>query len=736
MRLRNNLILLVIATALPLVALAVLASYLLVSHEQANFAGAVKDRNRAFMSAVDRELDGHVTTLRMLTSLRSIVQGDLKAVYEDLVAAQRTQSWWLDVFLSSPDGRQLVNSLVPYGEALPAPVDPASVRRAASTRTPIIGGIVDRTLIGKPGITVRVPVIRKGEPVYVLSAIIDPATFEALIKQQNVPDGWISGLVDAQDRFIARVPPRTLGTLAGAAYRAQVAAADEGWFRGPSAEGIDTFTAFARSSYSGWSVGFAIPAPVVLANAQRTAWVLGGLALLCIGLAIVAAVWVGHRITAPIGRLVDRIPTLGEGPPIPIDTGIDEVKELAGAMSTVSAAIGERRRVVELERKVLADSDRAKDEFIAMLSHELRNPLAALTNASMVLRLAPPGEDAQRAQQVIERQTKQMGRLVEDLLDVSRIAMGKASLQLEPVELSALVLEVSRTAQQAGKLARHDVESDVTPAWVNGDRARLEQVVVNLLDNAIKFTPAGQRILLSVREGHGVATLAVTDSGIGIPADQLPRVFELFMQGPQGMSRARGGIGVGLAIVKRLVELHGGQISAASAGPGNGSTFTVTLASIPVQAATAQAAPDEPSPPQPLDVLVVEDNADARDTLIALLELKGHRVTGTENGHAALESIARARPDLAFVDIGLPDLDGYSIARHVRSLPGASSIVLVALTGYGQPEDEVQAFSAGFDLHVTKPISAEHLDRVIGEFGARAWHPRPRATADAGRVTD
>jgi signal transduction histidine kinase/ActR/RegA family two-component response regulator len=417
---------------------------------------------------------------------------------------------------------------------------------------------------------------------------------------------------------------------------------------------------------------------------------------------------------------VDQIPTLGVGPPIEIETGIDEVRELAGAMKTVSAAISERHRLSELERTVLADSDRAKDEFLAMLSHELRNPLAALTNASMVLRLAPPGEDAQKAQQVIERQTKQMTRLVEDLLDVSRITLGKASLQLEPVELSALVRDVMRTSEQAGKLAHHDVDTDLGPAWVNGDRARLEQVVVNLPRQRGQVHTCPQpNSCLSVREGNGVATLTVTDAGIGIPAADLTRVFELFTQGPQDMSRARGGMGVGLAIVKRLVELHGGEVSAASAGPGRGSTFTVTLASVPAPAAVARTQTGRAIVLRPLDVLVVEDNADARETLVALLELKGHSVRGAANGHAALESFAKATPDVAFVDIGLPDVDGYAIARHVRATPGSASVVLVALTGYGQPRDEAQALSAGFDLHVTKPIGADHLDRVLSGFQAR-----------------
>ena len=719
MRLRNNLVLLVIATALPLVVLAVLASYLLVSHEQTNFVGAVKDRNRAFMSAVDAEIKGQVTSLQALTSLRSIVNGDLKAAHEDLVAVQRTQPWWLGVFLSTPDGEQIVHSLVPYGGAMPAPVDAVSVRRAASARQPVISGITHRPLAGKPGITVCVPVMRQNEVVYVLGAVIDPASFEALIREQNLPEGWVSGLVDAQDRFVARVPPRPPGTLASDAYRAQVAASDEGWFRGPTVEGRDVFTAFVRSSYTGWSVGFAIPAEVVLASAQRTASVLGGIALLCIGLAIMAAIRIGRRISTPIGHLVDQIPTLGAGAPIRIRTGIHEVQQLASAMKTASAAIGERQRVLELERKVLAESDRSKDEFLAMLSHELRNPLAALTNAATVLRLAPAGEDARKAQQVIERQTQQMARLVEDLLDVSRITLGKASLHFEPVELSALVRDALRTLQQGANLAHHVIEADLAPAWVRGDRTRLEQVVVNLLGNAIKFTPAGKRILISVRDAAGMATIAVADAGIGIPKDELAHVFDLFVQGPQDMSRARGGMGVGLAIVKRLVELHGGQVTAASAGPGKGSTFTVTIPSTPAAATVTPLERAQSVAYQGLDVLVVEDNTDTRETLIALLELKGHRVRGAADGRSALDSIARDKPDLAFVDIGLPDVDGYTIARQVRTLPGMASVVLVALTGYGQPDDQAQAISAGFDLHVTKPITADHLDRVLSAFEAR-----------------
>jgi hypothetical protein len=317
----------------------------------------------------------------------------------------------------------------------------------------VISGITDRPLVGKPGITVRVPVLRQNEVVYVLSAVVDPASFEALIQQQNVPQGWISGLVDAQDRFVARVPPRPPGTLAGDAYRAQVAASNEGWFRGPTVEGRDTFTAFARSGYSGWSVGFAIPAEVVLASAQRTAWAMSGVALLCIGLAIVAAIWVGRRISTPIGHLVDQIPTLGEGRPIEIRDGH---RRSAGARRRDENRLGGHQRAAAAVR-ARAQGARRLGPFEGRIPRHAEPRAAQPARGAHQRRdgAAPraAGRGFAKAQQVIERQTKQMGRLVEDLLDVSRITLGKASLHFEPVELSALVRDALRTSQQAAKLA-------------------------------------------------------------------------------------------------------------------------------------------------------------------------------------------------------------------------------------------------------------------------------------------
>jgi CheY-like chemotaxis protein len=419
--------------------------------------------------------------------------------------------------------------------------------------------------------------------------------------------------------------------------------------------------------------------------------------------------------------LVDQIPTLGEGPPIEIRTGIHEVQELAGAMKTVSAAISERHRLLELERKVLADSDRAKDEFLAMLSHELRNPLAALTNAAAVLRLAPPGEDTRKAQQVIERQTKQMGRLVEDLLDVSRITLGKATPALRAGRAVGARTRRAAHPQQARSSPprdRHRPRPGVGERRPGAARAGRRQPA----RQRDQVHAAGKRIVLSVRDGGRRGEHCGADAGIGIPSDELPRVFDLFVQGPQDMSRARGGMGVGLAIVKRLVELHGGHVTAASAGPGNGSTFTVTLASMrrsgPVTPLERGGAARVASPRRA---------GRRRQCRCARHAHRAARAQGpSRQGRRGWPLGARfdraEKPDVAFVDIGLPDVDGYAIAREVRTLPGMESVVLVALTGYGQPDDQAQAFSAGFDLH------CDEADRR-GSSGSRAERVRGGSTS-------
>ena len=364
------------------------------------------------------------------------------------------------------------------------------------------------------------------------------------------------------------------------------------------------------------------------------------------------------------------------------------------------------------------EADRRKDEFLAMLAHELRNPLAPITNAAHLLR-QPGLSDAERGRthEMLVRQTRHLGRIVDDLLDVTRISRGKIELRRERVDLAALVrdaVEDHRGVLEASRLA---VTKDVSgePVWVRGDRTRLTQVVGNILQNAAKFTDPGGRVAvrLGVDRATQEADVAVEDTGIGIDADLLPRVFEMFTQADQTLDRSRGGLGLGLALVKGLVELHGGRASAASEGPGRGARFTFRLPLDANEEAPTPAAA-EPAGTGSLRILVVEDSRDGAESLRMLLELSGHEVRVAHTGPTGVEAAREFRPAVVLCDLGLPGgMSGYDVARALRADPATAAARLIAVSGYGQPEDRENARSSGFDLHLTKPVDPIELQRRL-----------------------
>ncbi|HEV8672973.1 MAG TPA: GAF domain-containing protein [Methylomirabilota bacterium] len=401
-----------------------------------------------------------------------------------------------------------------------------------------------------------------------------------------------------------------------------------------------------------------------------------------------------------------------------------EGKIVAGActfydVTEQKRAAAEREQLLAGEQAARAEAEaanRAKDEFLAMLGHELRNPLSAITSAASVLRRGSGDRElVNRLQAIIERQTQQLGRLVDDLLDVARLGSGKVALQRGPLDLKEVAERALAAFAQAGRTAAHDVGLVGESVVVNGDPMRLEQVVANLLDNALKYTPAGGYIRVTVGPEGDEAVLRVQDTGAGIPAEMLPRIFDLFVQAGPPVDRTQGGLGLGLTLTRRLVELHGGGIIAASRGPGQGSEFVVRLPRLPARPATTAAVAAEPAAGATRTVLVIEDNRDVRDGLRVLLETWGHRVIEASDGLSGVAQVRAGRPDIALIDIGLPGLDGYAVAREIRALPGMAPVMLVALTGYGQPADRRRAFEAGFDAHLVKPVEPADLARVLAE---------------------
>jgi len=397
----------------------------------------------------------------------------------------------------------------------------------------------------------------------------------------------------------------------------------------------------------------------------------------------------------------------------------DDIHFVQAVANVLAEAIQRARLEEELRRRAedLAEADRRKDAFLMMLAHELRNPVGAISNATYVLnQLGSPVEQVVQLQATISRQTRHLGSLVDDLLDVSRIVQGRIELRREPVDLALLVREAAKDYQGGVQAAGLSFALDAPdePLCVLGDRTRLLQVVGNLLQNAAKFTDAPGEVRLCLSEDpDGSATLAVRDTGIGIPADLLPYLFEPFMQADRTLDRSRGGLGLGLALVKGLAEQHGGSVTVQSAGVGRGAEFVVRLPLYTGAAATVHptAAPAPAS--GPLRVLVVEDIRDAAETLRDLLELFGHTVELAFSGPAGVEAAQRFRPDVVLCDIGLPGLDGYGVAAALRSDPKTASMRLIAVSGYGSDEDLRRSHEVGFDHHLVKPVDPTALERLL-----------------------
>jgi signal transduction histidine kinase len=383
-----------------------------------------------------------------------------------------------------------------------------------------------------------------------------------------------------------------------------------------------------------------------------------------------------------------------------------EVREYVTERSRLENALRERAEALEA-------AGRAKDEFLAMLGHELRNPLGAIIVAARLLD-HPDGHARQTTQSrdVITRQAQHLARLVDDLLDVSRVTLGKVELHKKTLDVSDAVRRCMATLSTAMATGQHEIVIETQPVWVEADETRLDQIIGNLVSNALKYTPAGGRVRITVVPDGDTAVISVDDTGIGVEPSLLPRVFDLFVQGEERLERSRGGLGIGLTLVRRLVELHSGTVAVVSAGAGRGTTFVVRLPRI-------NAPRDAPSPDRTgslragLRVLIIEDNDDAREMMRHLLMLAGHAVRVASDGTVGLAMALELPPDVAIIDVGLPGLDGFEVARRLRADPRGRSVTLIALTGYGQNETRARALEAGFDAFLVKPLVSDELERIL-----------------------
>jgi signal transduction histidine kinase len=393
---------------------------------------------------------------------------------------------------------------------------------------------------------------------------------------------------------------------------------------------------------------------------------------------------------------------------------LDEAGKVIGAVN-ILVDITERRRTED----ALREADRRKSVFLAMLAHELRNPLAPIRNGLQIMRLAnPDGAAVSQARAMMERQLGHMVRLIDDLLDLSRITNGKIELRRERMDLAAAVQDAIETTRDLINERGHTLAVTLPPqpVYVDGDRTRLAQVFANLLNNAAKYTENGGRVWLTAERHGSDAVVVVRDTGSGIPAEILPRIFDMFTQADRALERTQGGLGIGLTLVRALVEMHGGRVDAHSPGAGQGCEFVVRLPVLlsPGRRTSPRDGGDgRAHHSAPYRILVVDDNCDSAISLGLMLEIMGHEIRTAHDGLAAVDAAASFRPDVILLDIGLPKLNGYDACRRIRAQAWAGRTVLIAITGWGQEEDKTLAREAGFNFHMVKPVDPEALEKLL-----------------------
>jgi signal transduction histidine kinase len=610
--------------------------------------------------------------------------------------------------------------------------DRSHFRRAIAERRFIAGDYVFGRVIRKHTINLTYPVIdHSGRVVAVVFAAMDLAGLDTFINDISLPPGSVLATVDSHGSIIARRPDPErwfgnklarpmLDAMAQAGQRAVSIRGDDG------VERLHTFAHVGPPSLSDYTITIGIPTDIITANARHDQLMsLLGLATTTM-LALLAAWLAGDiLIVQRVRKLRDTAESIAAGnldARSGIEYGREEIGNLAEALDEMAATLQKKEAARSLAERELRAADQRKDEFLAMLAHELRNPLAPISTGAHLLKLLH-SDNAQITQTcaIITRQVDHMTSLVDDLLDVSRVTRGLVSLSTQVLDLRSVIDDAAEQIRPLIATRRHQVLLDLPaePAHVKGDHKRLVQVVANLLNNANKYTPEGGRITLRLALDGDDHVLTVLDDGIGMEPGLVARVFDLFTQAERTPDRSQGGLGLGLALAKSLVELHGGTVSAYSDGLGKGSMFTVRLPRYNQEVATppALAAAGTRAAGAPLRVLLVDDNVDAVHTLQLFLGAAGHQV---EIAYCALDAIELAKvflPDACLLDIGLPDFDGNELARRLRRLPQVTGATLVAMTGYGRQQDRDSADAAGFDHYLVKPINTVQLSEILAGVG-------------------
>lgn len=733
--LKWHLVLLVAGALLPVVLFAVAVVHKLSLKERAASERRLVLAARNLTEDVEREVSSTTRILQALAASERLDRGELKAFYQEAQRTVHTQPTWLGVILLKPDERQVFNTFRPFGSSLPLANEPESVRRVVKTNQPTVGYLAFARLKRQWAFPVRVPVMRGGKLEYVLTALITSEALTSVIKTQTPIDGeWTRTVVDGHGVVVARTrnPERFVGRPGTPSFLKRISQATEGVYQEINLEGAPVYVAFKRANFSNWTTAVVVPIEVINSPARRAMWLVVGSGLALLLVSGLGALILSRRISQGIAEAAFAAEALakGEYPRISAST-IQEVALLGQALEFSAERLlqqqrerDEHLRQVEAARNEAENANRLKDEFLITVSHELRTPLNAICGWAHLLRTGKlDSEKIQQAIATIDRNAKAQAQLVNDLLDTSRIITGKLRLEPQQLNLADVIISAIDSVRHAAEVKNIDLQLHLTNVEpVLGDQTRLQQVVWNLLSNAVKFTPQDGQVEVQLKQVNSFVEVIVRDTGVGIKAEFLPHVFERFRQADGSTTRKFGGLGLGLAIARHLVELHGGTVEADSDGEGKGATFTIKLPVMARQesgmAADSKSLHKSTYKLQDVRVLVVDDEPDARDLISAILMQQGAEVCACGSAAEALTEVFAWKPAVIVCDIGMPEEDGYDFIRKVREWETNLGVHIpaIAVTAFAREEDKLKAIASGYQTHIPKPFEPAHLIAVVASL--------------------
>jgi signal transduction histidine kinase/ActR/RegA family two-component response regulator len=737
--------LLAVLTTLPLGVFAGVLIYWTWTHQQQQVVRQNLEVVRAISGAVDEEVEHTIAALSVLATL---VPTDPAALRQFEIESRSTASMqdWEAVRLVKPSGEVLMSTDASSGA--PPHMDSDWVKAATDTRRPSVSRVRQDPVLRQWVVTVGVPVINnEGTVRAVIGARMFASVFSDILKQQRTPGDGIAALVDTQSAIIARTrgEEKYQGQPAPAEFTKRLHETTEGVMKAKTLEGQLAYSAWHRSNVTNWTVGVGLPADAVDRPLRRSLTALIAVAVGVTALGLTAALFIRRRLVDSQRATAEEARALARGEPIvPPASSIAEMQDLSAALADAAKILEtrlrerdeaqqevERQRTATLEREQAARQaaealSRAKDEFVATVSHELRTPLNAIFGWVSLLRTSTLDPERQKqGLDVIHRNAAAQLALINDLLDMSRVLRGTMRLEMHPVDLG-MVVDAALDALMPTAIARRISVNVSVPrgiALVSGDQSRLQQIIFNLVSNSLKFTPPDGRIDVTLRTESDDAVLEISDTGEGIAPEFLPHVFDRFRQEAAHAGRRHEGLGIGLSLVRHLSELHGGNVTAASAGKGSGATFTLRLPLLGARAMTGGASAGAVSAGESLGrplngarVLVVDDDQDTRDLISTVILGAGGMPVAAGSVSEAKTAIETSVPDAIVSDIAMPGANGYEFARDLRGDGRTDAVPLVAVTAYTRVEDRDRAIAAGFDAHLSKPFEPRALVGLLASL--------------------